>query len=288
MRVYEVLTASLVAPLVAAHGGVPGTPKIFGLGHNGIAELKTRNILGGHAHRAAQHEHGSLHARQGGADGRCGKDFGCATCEEGYCCSSGGWCGKGQDYCQAPDSLFDYGPAADANKVPSGGSTRNIPRTKLGSVLYGGDGIYVCEKPGQIAITYDDGPYIYTDELMDLFASYKFKATFFMTGINLYKGSIDDESTKWPAMLRRMVKDGHQLASHTWSHQDLSAITQAQRYEQMVKLEMAMSNVVGKFPTYMRPPYSSCTAASGCQKDMADLGYHVSYFDLDTDGKSSC
>ncbi|KAH3920201.1 hypothetical protein HBH56_001280 [Parastagonospora nodorum] len=281
MRFYEVLAASLVAPFVAAHGGTPGAPKIFGLARD-VADLKTRNIFGGHNHRAAGH--GSpLQARQGGADGRCGKDFGCATCDEGYCCSPGGYCGKGQDYCQAPDSQFDYGPGADANKLPSGGSTRNIARTKLGSVPYGGEGIYVCEKAGQIAITYDDGPYIYTNDLLDMFKSYNFKATFFMTGINLYKGAIDDASTKWPAMMQRMVTDGHQLASHTWSHQDLSAITSAQRYEQMIKLEMAMSNVVGKFPTYMRPPYSSCSEASGCQKDMADLGYHVSYFDLDTD-----
>jgi peptidoglycan/xylan/chitin deacetylase (PgdA/CDA1 family) len=106
-----------------------------------------------------------------------------------------------------------------------------------------------------------------------------------MTGINLYKGSIDDASTPWPAVIRRMYAEGHQLASHTWSHQDLSVITKAQRYEQLVKLEMAMANIVGVMPTYMRPPYSSCTAASGCEKDMADLGYHVSYFDLDTDGK---
>jgi peptidoglycan/xylan/chitin deacetylase (PgdA/CDA1 family) len=85
-------------------------------------------------------------------------------------------------------------------------------------------------------------------------------------------------------MLRRMIADGHQIASHTWSHQDLSSITKAQRYEQMVKLEMAMSNVIGKFPAYMRPPYSSCTESSGCRSDLADLGYHVSNFDLDTDG----
>lgn len=86
--------------------------------------------------------------------------------------------GQGQDYCQAPDSLFDYGPAADANKLPSGGTTRKIARPKVGNVLYGSGGIYVCTKPGQIAMTYDDGPYIYTNELLDLFASYNFKATF--------------------------------------------------------------------------------------------------------------
>lgn len=105
-----------------------------------------------------------------------------------------------------------------------------------------------------------------------------------VTGINLYKGRIDDDSKPWPAMIRRMIAEGHQLASHTWSHQDLSAITKEQRYEQIVRLEMALTNIVGKFPTYMRPPYSSCSAASGCEQDMADLGMHISFFDLDSDG----
>jgi hypothetical protein len=197
MRLSEILAASLVAPLVAAHAGIPGVPKIFGLPPKDIAALKSRNIFGGHHARSAYPAHGSrLQARQGGnADGRCGKEFGCATCDEGYCCSSGGWCklthphadepllmiplgGQGQEYCQAPDSQFDYGPAADANKLPAGGTTRNVARPKVGSVVYGGEGIYVCTKPGQIAITYDDGPYIYTNDLLDLFASYKFKATF--------------------------------------------------------------------------------------------------------------
>jgi hypothetical protein len=78
-----------------------------------------------------------------------------------------------------------------------------------------------------------------------------------------------------------MVAEGHQVASHTWSHQDLSKITDAQRYDQMVKNEMAIRNIIGKYPTYMRPPYSSCN--EGCQAVLKNLGYVVSYFDLDTD-----
>lgn len=42
-----------------------------------------------------------------------------------------------------------------------------------------------------------------------------------------------------------------------------------------------MRNIVGFFPTYMRPPYSSCNAA--CEATLKDLGYHISFFDLDTD-----
>jgi hypothetical protein len=71
------------------------------------------------------------------------------------------------------------------------------------------------------------------------------------------------------------------VASHTWSHQDLSDITDAQRYDQMVRNEMAIRNIIGKYPTYMRPPYSSCNTA--CQNVMRNLGYVISYFDLDTD-----
>jgi peptidoglycan/xylan/chitin deacetylase (PgdA/CDA1 family) len=176
--------------------------------------------------------------------------------------------------------LIDFGPACDANKSPGGASTRNDPRPQKGNVAYGGEGIYTCQTPGTVAITYDDGPYIYTNQVLDQFAQYGFKATFFVTGINNGKGAIDTTAS-WANVIRRMVADGHQVASHTWSHQDLSIITDAQRYDQMVKNEMAIRNVIGKYPTYMRPPYSSCNAA--CQTVMKNLGYVVSYFDLDTD-----
>jgi hypothetical protein len=46
----------------------------------------------------------------------------------------------------------------------------------------------------------------------------------------------------------------------------------------MYKNEMALRNIIGVFPTYMRPPYSSCTAACGCEADLQELGYHITYF----------
>ncbi|KAF2019070.1 carbohydrate esterase family 4 protein [Aaosphaeria arxii CBS 175.79] len=283
MRFSGIYVASLVAaPLVAAHGGIPGAPKVFGVAPNEVAKLKNRDIFSGQAKRDPE-QGPTLNARQGGQNGRCGPSFGGASCAAGYCCSGAGWCGQGNDYCEAPDCLFPYGPGCDANKTPSGTSTRNVARPQLGDIEYGGEGIYACEVPGTVAITYDDGPYIYTNGVLDQFKAYGAKATFFITGINIGKGAIDDASTAWPAVIRRMEAEGHQIASHTWSHQDLSAITKEQRYDQMVKNEMAFKNIIGKFPTYMRPPYSSCTAASGCQQDLKDLGYVVSYFDLDTD-----
>ncbi|KAF1951413.1 chitin binding protein-like protein [Byssothecium circinans] len=279
MRFSEILAAAAVAaPLVAAHDDIPGMPKIFGLGEG----VRPRDF-GLPARRAASgpvrvHK---FNKRQGGLDGRCGPKGNGASCDAGYCCSSEGWCGNTPDYCNAPDCLIDFGPGCDANKIPNGATTRNIARPQLGSVAYGGEGIYPCRTPGTIAITYDDGPYRFTNQVLDQFASYGMKATFFVTGNNIGKGAIDDASTPWPAVIARMAAEGHQVASHTWSHQDLSAITQTQRIDQMVRNEMAIRNIIQKFPTYMRPPYSSCNAA--CQADLKTLGYVITYFNLDTD-----
>jgi hypothetical protein len=109
---------------------------------------------------------------------------------------------------------------------------------------------------------------------------YNAKATFFITGNNINKGQIDI-TPEFSSVLKRMDSEGHQLASHTWTHLDLSAVSSIDRKQQMWKNEMALRNIVGKIPTYMRPPYSSCTGQ--CETDMAALGYHVIYFDVDTD-----
>jgi len=279
MRFSDITTAALVAPLVAAHGGVPGAPKVFGLPRDLQADFKAP-VTARTLRHPVQARGGLLETRQGGQNGRCGPSFGNAKCASGYCCSGSGYCGTTKDHCQAPDCLIDFGPACDANKTPGGASTRNDARPQKGNVPYGGEGIYACQKAGTVAITYDDGPYIYTDRVLDQFAQYGFKATFFVTGINLGKGAIDTTS-QWSTVIKRMVSEGHQVASHTWSHQDLSQITDTQRYDQMVKNEMAIRNIIGKYPTYMRPPYSSCNAA--CQTVMKNLGYVISYFDLDTD-----
>ena len=134
-----------------------------------------------------------------------------------------------------------------------------------------------------MALTFDDGPYIYTSHVLDVLASYDAKATFFITGDNLGKGEIDVAANGYIPIIQRMHTDGHQIGSHTWTHLDLSTLSSLDRKNQMWKNEMALRNILGFFPTYMRPPYSSCTAESGCESDLGDLGYHITYFDVDTD-----
>ncbi|KAL7957469.1 hypothetical protein V8C34DRAFT_314866 [Trichoderma compactum] len=213
-------------------------------------------------------------------DGRCGVNFG-TRCLNDECCSSEGWCGTGYLYCSAPACQFDYGPRCDANRRPDGPDTEDWPRYHVGSVPYG-EGIYHCSKPGTVALTFDDGPWEYTEELLDILEERGARATFFITGRNLGKGAINDPSTDWPRLIYRMKADGHQIGSHTWSHQRLTTVDKSRVRQQMVYNEIAFADLLGVFPTYMRPPYSA--SDEDVDELLGELGYHVTYFNLDTEG----
>lgn len=70
----------------------------------------------------------------------------------------------------------------------------------------------VMQNPGGpvIYLTFDDGPYKYTDEVLDILASYNVKATFFTIG---------DQILRYPEPAKRIVEEGHCLACHTQSHE---------------------------------------------------------------------
>jgi peptidoglycan/xylan/chitin deacetylase (PgdA/CDA1 family) len=102
------------------------------------------------------------------------------------------------------------------------------------------------------------------------------KSTFFINGNNY----VDASQAPYPDIFRRMVAEGHQIASHTYQHQDLNALDTAGRQSQMTLNEQMFANILGYFPTYMRPPYGNCNGA--CLADMAALGYHVITWSIDT------
>ncbi|KAL7917460.1 carbohydrate esterase family 4 protein [Trichoderma austrokoningii] len=213
-------------------------------------------------------------------DGRCGVKFG-TRCEDDEGCSSEGWCGTGYSYCSAPACQLEYGPNCDANKRPLGENTEEWPRPHVGNVPYG-QAIFHCTQPGTVALTFDDGPWKYTEMLLDVLEEYNIKATFFITGRNLGKGAINDPETDWPHLIHRMKADGHQIASHTWSHQRLPTLSRSLLRKQMIYNEIAIADILGFFPTYMRPPYSASN--EDVDSWLGELGYHVTYFDLDTEG----
>jgi peptidoglycan/xylan/chitin deacetylase (PgdA/CDA1 family) len=70
---------------------------------------------------------------------------------------------------------------------------------------------------GEVVLTFDDGPLRpYTQEVLAALAVHCTKATFFMVGRNAMAD---------PDMAQEVARQGHTIATHTWSHRNMSTIT---------------------------------------------------------------
>ncbi|KAM0326776.1 hypothetical protein ACHAQA_006650 [Verticillium albo-atrum] len=159
-------------------------------------------------------------------------------------------------------------PSAVPSATPTGGAPIQGPGVPVGSI------ITTCTVPGTFALTYDDGPFDFTSHVLDLLDQANIKATFFVNGNNV--GNINT----YAAVIQRMDTSGHQIGSHTFSHADLATLGDNDVISEMIRLETDLINIVGKYPTYMRPPFFSTSAAT--LVTLGQLGYHVVQSDIDT------
>lgn len=72
-----------------------------------------------------------------------------------------------------------------------------------------------CTVPGTIALTFDDGPYVYTPTVLDTLAAYGAVATFFLNGVN--QDGRGSGIVNFPELAQRALSEGHQLGSHTYA-----------------------------------------------------------------------
>ncbi|MFJ9038129.1 polysaccharide deacetylase family protein [Streptomyces sp. NPDC102406] len=113
----------------------------------------------------------------------------------------------------------------------------------------GGDarfGTADCRKVKCVALTFDAGPSENSPRLLDILKEKKVPATFFLLG----KNHIADH----PELVKRMAREGHELASHTWDHKILTDIDDAQIRTEFRRTDDAVEKLTGKRPTLMRPP----------------------------------
>jgi peptidoglycan-N-acetylglucosamine deacetylase len=157
-------------------------------------------------------------------------------------------------------------PVERSNSTPAPAlvtASPNQPQISFSSVHV--DGPY-------IALTFDDGPHAtLTPKLLDLLAAHHMKATFFVVGQN---------AADHPDILRRAVKEGHEIANHSWSHPNLGKMSDDAVRREVQKTDDAIFAAIGKHPTLLRPPYGSITAR---QKHWIheEFGYRIIIWDVD-------
>ena len=86
-------------------------------------------------------------------------------------------------------------------------------------------------------ITFDDGPYHSTDQVLDILKKYKIKATFFTIGLDK-DTCYDSPSYSCYNTYKKIVDAGHTIANHTYSHQIFRGIySSANSFTHQVKLQ---------------------------------------------------
>ncbi|KAG8792706.1 Carbohydrate esterase 4 protein [Ceratobasidium sp. 428] len=110
-----------------------------------------------------------------------------------------------------------------------------------------------CTKPNTVALTFDDGPYYYVYDISKALVAAGAKGTFFFNGNN-YGCIYDADNIK---RVKYAYDKGHQIASHTWAHKDLTTLTWDQVHDEMWRVEQALQRIAGVVPAFMRPPYGN-------------------------------
>ena len=121
----------------------------------------------------------------------------------------------------------------------------------------------------RVYLTFDDGPSIYTDDILDILDAYGVKATFFVVG---------RENTASYARYLRIIEEGHTLGMHSYSHvyNDIYASPESFA-EDTERIRTLLEDVTGQTPVFYRFP-------GGSSNDVSSTDMHELEAYLDSEG----
>lgn len=127
--------------------------------------------------------------------------------------------------------------------------------------------------PGHVALTFDDGPDpAWTPQVLDVLDRYGVKGTFFVTGVQVQRH---------PDLARAIVARGHSIANHTWSHPDLTRLSNSAVADQLVATSNIIRSTTGYVVSCARPPYAEVN--SRVDQLIADHGMRPAMWSVDTE-----
>ncbi|WP_446741635.1 glycosyltransferase [Silvibacterium acidisoli] len=167
----------------------------------------------------------------------------------------------------APQALTNVPPGNDVDTEGEGDILRVIARPQLGhrTIDMDADNFTITDErmvslprsytleqygynPKKLALSFDDGPDpVWTPKILDILKKYKVKGTFLVIG---------EEAQDNVGLLRRYIAEGHEIGNHTYTHPDISEISDQQIRLELNLTERLFAAKLGIQPLYFRPPYS--------------------------------
>lgn len=123
-----------------------------------------------------------------------------------------------------------------------------------------------------IYLTFDAGYEAgYTPTILDTLKKHKVKAAFFVVGTYVKSN---------PELVKRMLSDGHIVGNHTYTHPDMSKISDMDAFKkEMTSVEEIYKQTTGQeMQKFYRPPQGKYCESN--LKQANELGYHTIFWSL--------
>lgn len=130
-----------------------------------------------------------------------------------------------------------------------------------------------------VVLTFDDGPDpTWTPRIQEVLDRYDVPGTFFVTG---------RQTARHPELVRDLIRSGHEIGVHTFSHPDLAAQSEDAVDRELAFTQLALAGAAGVHSSLVRMPYSSTTGALdgpswSVARYLGEKGYVLAFVDQDT------
>ena len=101
---------------------------------------------------------------------------------------------------------------------------------------------------GTVALTFDDGPSIYTQEIADILKDYQVGGTFFFIGENVLK---------YPDQVKYVNSNGYTIGSHSMNHTNLINLSYEKQELDLLHTNQLIEEIIQEKVVLFRPPYGS-------------------------------
>lgn len=100
---------------------------------------------------------------------------------------------------------------------------------------------------GRVALTFDDGPSLYTTEVLRVLKAYQYKATFFCIG---------KQVQAYPHIAKQIIDEGHTIGNHTYAHpKHFGFLKEKDVVDELEECDLIIQQTIGKKPAFFRPPF---------------------------------
>ncbi|MGH8762180.1 MAG: polysaccharide deacetylase family protein [Nitrosospira sp.] len=131
-----------------------------------------------------------------------------------------------------------------------------------------------------VVLSFDDGPAPVSalEAILQTLQENEIKAEFYVLG---------SEVQQYPEAARMIVRQGHDIQNHSWSHPDLARATEQDVRRELEETQDIIEATTGAMPTKIRPPYGAGGFRGNIDPELLeiadDLSMTIVTWDIDTE-----